>query len=119
MEATSEKNGTTGGWRSWGGAGWLVVSQGFTMISFLPWLVLAGLAVMAFDSGVSTEAVVFVGAVWSYPLLALGADVAAWVLFGLKKGKAALVVTSLPLVVAIPLVGYFGFVWLSNILGAG
>jgi hypothetical protein len=119
MDATLEKNGTTGGWRRWGGLGWLVVSQGMTLLSFLPWLVLAGLAVMAFDSGVSTEAVLFVGAIWSYPLLALGAAVAAWILFALKKGKAALVVTSLPLVVAVPLVGYFGFVWLGNVLGMG
>ena len=37
---------------------------------FIFWLLAAGLSVMAFDSGVTTEAWTFVIAVWSYPDLA-------------------------------------------------
>ncbi|MCE1254789.1 MAG: hypothetical protein LWX83_14735 [Anaerolineae bacterium] len=96
---------------------WLIVSQGMSLLSLLPWLVIAGLSVMAFDSGVSTEAVLFVGFIWSYPFFVIGLAIAAWVLFVYKKIKAALIVTSLPLIPALALLIYIGWMWFSNILG--
>jgi hypothetical protein len=44
---------------------WMILSQVLTLGSLLIWLLMAGLSVMAFDSGVSTEAWTFVIAVWS------------------------------------------------------
>jgi hypothetical protein len=35
---------------------WLIVSQVLALLSLFFWLMIAGLSVMAFDSGVSTEA---------------------------------------------------------------
>ena len=100
-----------------GGVIWLVISQLVSLLSLIPWLVIAGLSVMAFDSGVSTEAVLFVGGIWSYPVIVIGLAITAWILFAFKKIKAALVVTSLPVVPALGLLVYLGYIWISNILG--
>ena len=35
---------------------WMIISQILTMLSLVIWLFLAGISVMAFDSGVSAEA---------------------------------------------------------------
>jgi hypothetical protein len=72
---------------------WLILSQVLALLSLIVWLVIAGLAVMAFDSGVSTEAWTFVIAVWSYPIWPLGFAIAAWVAYARKKDKLAGVLT--------------------------
>ena len=95
---------------------WLVISQVVGLLSLVPWLAVAGLSFMAFDSGYSTGAAVFVGAVLCYPLLPIGAAIIAWVLRARRRDTAALVVTSLPLLVAVPLIGYLAFVWVFNTL---
>jgi hypothetical protein len=59
------------------------------------WLVMAGLSVMAFDSGVSTEAWTFVIAVWSYPIWPLGFAVTAWIAYARKRDRLAGVLTTL------------------------
>jgi len=48
---------------------WLIVSQLLAVGSLWFWALMAGLSVMAFDSGDSPEAWTFVLAVWAYPLL--------------------------------------------------
>lgn len=53
--------------RSIGTLIWLIVSQLLALGSLLIWAVLAGLSVMAFDSGQSPAAWTFVLAVWAYP----------------------------------------------------
>ena len=69
---------------------------------------------MAFDSGYSTGAALFVGAVWCYPVVPFGAAIIAWVLLARGRDRAALLVTSLPLILAVPLIGYFGYAWVFN-----
>ena len=64
---------------------WLLISQAVCLLSLVPWLVMAGLSFMAFDSGVSTGAEVFVAAVLSYPLLPIGTTIAAWILFARRN----------------------------------
>jgi hypothetical protein len=93
---------------------WLVISQAVGLLSLAPWLLMAGLSTMAFDSGYSTGAALFVGAVLSYPVLPVGAAIIAWVLFARRRDSAALVATSVPLVLALPLIGWLGYVWLLN-----
>lgn len=92
---TTESASTKSGPR-WGLAIWLVISQLLALASLFLWLVFAAFAVMAFDSGISTEAAIFVGLVWAYPIFPLACAIAAWILFVKKKNLAALVVTTLP-----------------------
>jgi hypothetical protein len=74
---------------------WLIASQILALLSLLFWLVVAGLSVMAFDSGVSAEAWTFVITVWSYPIWPLGFAIAAWIAYARKKDRLAGVLTTL------------------------
>ncbi len=81
---------------------WLIVSQLGYAASLVPWLAMAGLSVMAFDAPGSTEqtaAWVFVGVIWSYPLLPLVCGIAAWLFYAKRRTRAAVVATTLPIVV--------------------
>ncbi len=80
------------------------MSQFGYALSLLPWVAMAGLAVMAFDAPGSTsnwQPWLLVGAIWSYPLFALGASIAAWVFLARKRGRAAAIATSVPLLLII------------------
>lgn len=74
---------------------WLIVSQLLAVASLLFWLVMAGLSVMAFDSGVTQEAWNFVIAVWLYPVWPILFAIAAWIAYARKKDKLAGVLTTL------------------------
>jgi hypothetical protein len=74
---------------------WLIVSQLLAAASLMFWLVMAGLSVMAFDSGVSAEAWTFVIAVWSYPIWPIGFTIAAWIAYARKKDRLAGILTTL------------------------
>lgn len=81
---------------------WLIVSQVLYALSLLPWLVMAGMAVMAFDAPGSTELWgpwLFVGTVWSYPLWLLASAVVAWILYARNRLRGATIATSVPMVV--------------------
>jgi glucan phosphoethanolaminetransferase (alkaline phosphatase superfamily) len=73
---------------------WLIVSQLLAVASLFFWLIMAGLSVMAFDSGVSTEAWTFVIAVWSYPIWPIAFAIAAWIAYARKKDKLAGMLTT-------------------------
>jgi hypothetical protein len=73
---------------------WLIVSQLLAVASLFFWLIMAGLSVMAFDSGVSTEAWTFVIAVWSYPIWPIAFAIAAWIAYARKKDKLAGILTT-------------------------
>ena len=60
---------------------WLIASQVLALASLFFWLVMAGLSVMAFDSGVTQEA-------WNFVI-------AVWVAYARKKDKLAGVLTTL------------------------
>ena len=74
---------------------WLIVSQLLAVASLFFWLLMAGLSVMAFDSGVSTEAWTFVIAVWSYPIWPIAFAIASWIAYARKKDRLAGVLTTL------------------------
>ena len=74
---------------------WLIASQVLAAASLLFWLVMAGLSVMAFDSGVSAEAWTFVIAVWSYPIWPIGFAIASWIAYARRKDRLAGVLTTL------------------------
>jgi len=74
---------------------WLIVSQALALASLFFWLLVAGLSVMAFDSGESQTAWTFVIAIWSYPIWPVGFAIASWITYARKKDKLAGVLTTL------------------------
>ena len=93
---------------------WLIISQVLAFASLFLWLLMAGLSVMAFDSGVTNEAWTFVIAVWSYPIWTIVFAIAAWIAYKRKKDKLAGILTTftfLPVLVLIVVivVGNFMF----------
>lgn len=92
---------------------WLIVSQLLAAASLFFWLLMAGLSVMAFDSGVSTEAWTFVIAVWSYPIWPIGFAIASWIAYARRKDRLAGVLTTLTFlpVLLLLLIMVFGNLW--------
>jgi hypothetical protein len=74
---------------------WMIISQVLTLLSLVLWLFVAGISVMAFDSGVSTEAWTIVIAVWSYPVIPILLVIGAWIAFARRKNKLAAVLSGL------------------------
>ena len=73
---------------------WLIISQVLAVASLFFWLLAAGLFVMAFDSGVSTEAWTFVIVVWTYSVWPLGFAIASWIAYARRKDRLAGVLTT-------------------------
>ena len=74
---------------------WMIVSQLLMVASLLIWLLVAGLSVMAFDSGVTAEAWTFVILVWSYPILPIGLVIASWIAYARRRNTWAAVLSGL------------------------
>ena len=74
---------------------WMIVSQILALLSLIIWLLVAGLSVMAFDSGVSAEAWTFVIVVWSYPLIPLVLVIGSWIAFARRRSRLAAVLSGL------------------------
>jgi hypothetical protein len=77
---------------------WLVISQLLALASLVPWFLVATISLMAFDSGVSTQAIVLVSVIYSYPLVVLVFAIIAWLSYRAKNDRRALIVTSLFLI---------------------
>jgi len=90
---------------------WMIVSQLLMVASLLIWLLAAGLAVMAFDSGVTDEAWTFVIAVWSYPIIPLVLVVSAWIAYARRRNVLAAVLSGLSF--APPILLYAGM-WITT-----
>ena len=93
---------------------WLIISQLLAVGTLLIWLVAAGFAVMAFDGGETTEAWIFVIAVWSYPILPLAMVIGAWIAFAKRKNKVAAVLSGLSFA---PPVLFYIFLWITSLSG--
>ncbi len=81
---------------------WLIVSQAISALSLVPWVFVAGMAVMAFDAPGSTGLWgpwLFAGTIWSYPLWVLASAILAWVLYAQKRLRGATVATSVPIAI--------------------
>ena len=92
--------------RSWPLLIWMIATQLLMLLSLAGWAALAGLSFMAFDGGYSTGAAIFVGAIFSYPLIVLLCIILAWLAYRRAKHRAAAIWSSLPL---LPVVLYFLF----------
>jgi hypothetical protein len=93
---------------------WLIITQILAALSLLPWLLIAGLSLLAFDTGYELSAVLLVSVIWLYPLLPLGCAIRAWWLYRHGKLRGALITTSIPLVVVLPLVLYGASILLAS-----
>ena len=74
---------------------WLIISQLLTVASLFFWLLMAGLSVMAFDSGVTQEAWNIVIAVWLYPLFPLVMVIGAWIAYAKRRNRLAAILSGL------------------------
>lgn len=92
---------------------WMIVSQIIAVLSLIPWLLMAGLSVMAFDQGSSPEAWAIVLTVWSYPVFPLLLVIAAWIAFARRRNVLAAVLSGFSF--APPLL-CIAFIWASNAL---
>lgn len=76
----------------------LAVLQGVQLLSLVPWLMMAGLSMMAFDAPGSDkmwQPWAFVLAIWSYPLWLLLAGIVSWMLFAFRRHVAAVVLCAI------------------------
>lgn len=92
---------------------WLIVSQLLAAASLFFWLLVAGLSVMAFDSGVSTEAWTFVIAVWSYPIWPIAFAIASWIAYARRRDRLAGILTTLTF---LPVLLLFVIMILANMI---
>lgn len=75
----------------------LIVLQGLQLLSLIPWLIVAGLSVMAFDAPGSAqmwEPWLFVAGVWSYPLWLLLAGIGSWLLYYKHYNRSAVILSA-------------------------
>jgi hypothetical protein len=93
---------------------WMILSQLLMLGSLLIWLLMAGLSVMAFDSGSTPEAWTFVLLVWAYPIIPLILVIAAWIAFAKRKNTLAAVLSGLSFA---PPVLFYIFLWVANLVG--
>ena len=92
---------------------WMIVSQILAALSLVPWLLMAGLSVMAFDSGVTAEAWTFVLLVWAYPILPLILVIAAWIAFAKRKNVLAAILSGLTFA---PIALLWLAMWIQNLV---
>ncbi|HUI87139.1 MAG TPA: hypothetical protein VLX61_00310 [Anaerolineales bacterium] len=85
---------------------WLIVSQVLAVASLLIWLVVAGLSVMAFDSGETSQAWAFVITVWSYPIFPIVMAIGAWIAYRRRKNILSAILSGLTF--ALPVLLYAG-----------
>jgi len=93
---------------------WMIISQVLTVGSLLIWLLVAGLSVMAFDSGESAQAWTIVIAVWSYPIIPIALVITAWIAYAKRKNVLAGVLSGLSFTP--PFLLYI-FIWISSLIG--
>jgi hypothetical protein len=93
---------------------WMILSQLLMLGSLLIWLLMAGLSVMAFDSGSTPEAWTFVLLVWAYPIIPIILVIAAWIAFAKRKNTLAAVLSGLSFA---PPVLFYIFLWVANLVG--
>jgi hypothetical protein len=103
---------------------WMILSQILMLGSLVFWALVAGLSVMAFDSGVTAQAWTFVIIVWSYPILPIALIIGAWIAYAKRRTIMAVVLSGLSyagpllcfLIMAIANFAWFALNWgsLSN-----
>lgn len=89
----------------------LGVLQGAYLLYLLPWFFLAIGGTMGLANWDSPFAALIVLAWWAYPFAAIGTTIAAWVLFAVRRHRAARWVNRVPLVWVV--VGVVLIAWIA------
>lgn len=95
---------------------WLIVSQILAVASLFIWVLMAGLSVMAFDSGVTQEAWNVVIAVWLYPIFPLVMIIMAWIAFIKRKNRLAAITSGLSFA---PPILFYILLWVVGMTWSG
>jgi hypothetical protein len=90
---------------------WMIFSQLLAVLSLVLWLLMAGLSVMAFGSGVTAEAWAVVIAVWLYPIIPLFLIIAAWIAYARRTNILAAMLSGLSFA---PPMLCIAFIWIAN-----
>lgn len=85
---------------------WLIVSQVLAVASLLIWLVMAGMSVMAFDSGETPQAWAFVITIWAYPIFPIAMAIGAWIAYARRRNVLSAILSGLTF--AVPVLLYLG-----------
>ena len=93
---------------------WLVTSQLMAVASLLIWLVIAGISVMAFDSGESPQAWAIVITVWSYPIVPIALAIGAWIAYARRKNTLSAILSGSTF--ALPVLFYIA-IWIFSLVG--
>jgi len=93
---------------------WLVTSQLMAVASLLIWLVIAGISVMAFDSGESPQAWAIVITVWSYPIVPIALAIGAWIAYARRKNTLSAILSGSTF--ALPVLFYIAL-WIFSLVG--
>jgi uncharacterized membrane protein YdbT with pleckstrin-like domain len=87
--------------------GWLIISQVLGLASLFPWVFFAGYGVMivAAQPGATEQTLpwVIVGLIWVYPIILLLCAIFAWIAYAARRMRPAAVLTSVPLLFALPM----------------
>ena len=74
---------------------WLIISQLKALGSLCIWLVMAILSLIAFNAGITVEIVIFVAAIWTYPIFPLGMAIGSWIGYARRKNWLAAILSGL------------------------
>ena len=94
---------------------WMIVSQLLAIGSLWFWVLVAGLSVMAFDSGDSRVAWAIVLTVWAYPLFPLVMAIGAWIAFAFRRNRLAAVLSGLSFA---PPILFYIFIFITSLIGS-
>jgi hypothetical protein len=83
---------------------YILCVQLFQLISLLFWGMIIPNTILVFAQGFSWDQLMFVLPVWSYPVLPLVCAYPAWGAYATHKIRRAVIIASVPLLVAIPFV---------------
>ena len=94
---------------------WLVVTQLVALVSLVPWFVVAGFWWMGLGGGSGPQPAgvwAAAAALWAYPLVPLVFGVLAWRAFRRQRYGRAMALTTIPLLFALALLAYVG--WMAT-----
>ena len=87
--------------------GWLIISQLLGLASLFPWVFFAGYGLMiaAAEPNATEQTLpwVIVGLIWVYPIILLLCAIFAWIAYAARRMRPAVVLTSVPLLFAVPM----------------
>lgn len=86
---------------------WLIVDTVLSILTIVPIAIFGMMSVMASDAGVNTAITTYIWISLSFPVAVAVAPILAWVAFALRRERTALIVSLLPALWMIAIIGMF------------